>query len=117
MDVINLMERELLRRSYSLKTIKTYSYCLNRFLNFVNKDIKKITKEDIKDLVKYAKEHGESITMRAAGTDMTGGPLSESIVVDVTKHMNKIGEIEGETITVTGTLIHDTLFGYYIKVS
>ena len=24
---------------------------------------------------------------------------------------------EGDTVTVTGTLMHDTLFGYYIKVS
>src|SRR3989344_440753 len=49
---------------------------------------------DIKKLVEYAKEHGESLTVRAAGTDMTGGPLNESIIVDVTKHMNGIGEIQ-----------------------
>ena len=50
--------------------------------------------DDIKKLVKYAKENGESLTIRAAGTDMTGGPLNESIIVDVTKHMNGIGEIQ-----------------------
>ena len=39
--------------------------------------------EDIQRLVAYAREHGESLTARAGGSDMSGGPLSESIVVDV----------------------------------
>ena len=41
------MERELSRRNYSLKTIKTYNYSLNNFFNFVKKDFKKINKQDI----------------------------------------------------------------------
>ena len=49
--------------------------------------------EDIKSLVKFALEKGETLTPRAGGSDMTGGPLSESIVVDVAK-LNKIGEIK-----------------------
>ena len=49
MDIINLMEKELLRRNYSLRTIETYNYCINKFLNFINKDFKKITKQDIKN--------------------------------------------------------------------
>jgi len=49
--------------------------------------------EDLKQLVAYAKENGESLTMRAGGSDMTGGPLSESIVVDI-KNFNKIGNIQ-----------------------
>ncbi|HEY4528536.1 MAG TPA: FAD-binding oxidoreductase [Candidatus Paceibacterota bacterium] len=51
--------------------------------------------EDIKSLVKFALEKGETLTPRAGGSDMTGGPLSESIVVDVAK-LNKIGEIREE---------------------
>lgn len=35
-----------------------------------------------------------SITVRSAGTDMTGGPLNNSIILDVTKFMNKHGKIE-----------------------
>ena len=34
-----------------------------------------------------------SITPRAAGTDMTGGPLNESIILDITKHMNHVLEV------------------------
>ena len=47
--------------------------------------------EDVKNLVKFVKENkGASLTARAGGTDMTGGPLSESIVLDFTKYFNKI---------------------------
>ncbi|MBI2024544.1 MAG: FAD-binding oxidoreductase [Candidatus Harrisonbacteria bacterium] len=47
--------------------------------------------EDIKSLVKFAaKTPSISLTARSGGTDMTGGPLSESIVLDFTKHFTKI---------------------------
>lgn len=52
-------------------------------------------KEDIVKLVTYVhikkcESIDISVTMRAAGTCMTGGPLSESIVVDTTKYMNHV---------------------------
>lgn len=55
--------------------------------------------EDIKKLVKFVaaeKKKGRrtSLTARSAGSDMSGGPLSESIVVDFTKHMNRLLEID-----------------------
>ncbi|MEK7147677.1 MAG: FAD-binding oxidoreductase [Patescibacteria group bacterium] len=55
-------------------------------------------REDIKNLVRFVNRNKLSypelsITMRAAGSDMSGGPLNESIIVDVTKHINKIGRI------------------------
>lgn len=61
--------------------------------------------EDIENLVKYVTERKVSdptlsITMRAAGSDMSGGPLGESIVVDVTAHMNQIGEVKREGTSV-----------------
>ena len=57
--------------------------------------------EDLKNLVKWAKDNpGHSVTVRAAGSDMTGGPLGESIIADVTRHMNHIGESYGVEITV-----------------
>ena len=54
--------------------------------------------DDIKNLVKFvaeAKTRGEnlSLTARAAGTDMTGGPLSESIVVSTTRYLNRLKKI------------------------
>lgn len=54
---------------------------------------------DIKTLVKFVAEHKSSdpnlsITARAGGSDMSGGPLSESIILDFTAHCNKILEIQ-----------------------
>lgn len=50
--------------------------------------------DDIKNLVNWARSGPErSLTVRAAGTDMTGGPLSEGVIIDVTKHLNKVSDI------------------------
>ena len=54
--------------------------------------------EDIKNLVKFvaekkAKGDDISLTGRSAGTDMTGGPLSQSIIVSFIKYFNHIKRI------------------------
>ncbi|MBI2052538.1 MAG: FAD-binding oxidoreductase [Candidatus Sungbacteria bacterium] len=54
--------------------------------------------EDIKNLVKFVSDHKSensdlALTVRSGGTDMTGGALSESIVVDVSKHINRLKEV------------------------
>lgn len=56
--------------------------------------------DDVKNLVSFvakkATKGGEkiSLTARSAGTDMTGGPLTESVVVEFTKYFNKIKQIK-----------------------
>ena len=57
--------------------------------------------EDVKNLVKFVekkKAAGEnvSLTGRSAGTDMTGGPLGDSIIVSFTKYFNHIREIASD---------------------
>src|SRR5579885_909637 len=42
---------------------------------------------------KLPAERHYSLTARSAGTDMTGGPLTESIVVDFTKYFTHIKEV------------------------
>ena len=51
--------------------------------------------EDVKNLVKFVAEKKEqhpdlSLTARSGGTDMTGGPLTESIVVEFDKYFNRL---------------------------
>ena len=53
---------------------------------------------DLENLVHFVfKKRGEeqkiSLTPRLAGTDMIGGPLSESIVVDLAKYFNHLGQV------------------------
>ncbi len=62
------------------------------------------TQDDIQNLVRYVvskKQEGVdiSLTARAAGTCMTGGPLTTSIVMDTTKYMNHIVSVD--TVTAT----------------
>ena len=51
--------------------------------------------EDVKNLVKWVGENKTkypelSITARCAGTDMSGGAIGESLILDFTRHMNKL---------------------------
>ena len=69
--------------------------------------------EDVKKLVRYVTDENNShtqvnfvsknpknrptkltLTARSAGTDMSGGPLTESLVVDFTKNFNHLGITE-----------------------
>ena len=76
---------------------------------------------DVKAIVKYVSDKKNemselSITVRSAGTDMSGGPLNNSIIVDVSKHMAGIigfyppsqgsGEAT-EVVVLPGTMYRD----------
>ncbi|MBI2600779.1 FAD-binding oxidoreductase [Candidatus Daviesbacteria bacterium] len=64
--------------------------------------------DDLKKLVKFASANNLSITVRSGGTDMSGGAVGESIVVDMTKYFNKIKEVgEGYAITQPGVFYRD----------
>ncbi len=60
-------------------------------------------KKDIEKLVSFVAQHkldnpSLSITARSAGTDMSGGPLNESIIVGFTPYMNKLKKLEAEKL-------------------
>lgn len=69
--------------------------------------------DDVSTLVKVvaeAKRRGAdvSITARAAGTDMTGGPLTHSIVASFMKYMNRVIEVgEGYAVAEPGAFYRD----------
>ena len=66
--------------------------------------------EDVQNLVKFVNKNNEevkskglhekgdllSITCRCAGTDMSGGAIGESIILDFTKYMNKLVSFDGD---------------------
>ena len=54
--------------------------------------------EDIKSVVKFVGEHKAeypelNITPRSRGTDMSGAAIGESILLDVSRHMNNLHEV------------------------
>lgn len=68
---------------------------------------------DVRSLVKFVTKNKQtdptlSLTARAAGTDMTGGPLTESIVMDTMKYLNHIKEIgDGYAVSELGVYYRD----------
>ena len=61
--------------------------------------------EDIKNVVKFVNEHKAlnpelSITPRSRGTDMSGGAIGQSIVLDISKYMNNLYEVTETTAHV-----------------
>jgi FAD/FMN-containing dehydrogenase len=68
---------------------------------------------DLQVLIRFVSEHKKddptlSLTARAAGTDMTGGSLTESVVVDMMKYLNHIQEVgEGYAISELGVFYRD----------
>ena len=76
-------------------------------------DVSAIVKE-----ITRARSAGAAVSLaaRAAGTDMSGGPLTTSVVVSFTKHMNHMGEVnvgrttsymDGYAVTEPGVFYRD----------
>ncbi len=59
------------------------------------------TVDDVKAVVKYVAEHKASdptlsVTARSAGTDMSGGPLNEGIIMDFNKYLNALVSVDDD---------------------
>jgi len=52
--------------------------------------------EDIRKLIRFAREHKTSLIPRTAGTSLAGQVVGGGIIVDVSKYLNKILEINKE---------------------
>ncbi|MBT9260383.1 MAG: FAD-binding oxidoreductase [Clostridiales bacterium] len=61
--------------------------------------------QEVAQIVRYVNEHKKddpslAITPRGAGTDMSGGAIGESLVLDLTRHMGRILEVKEDEIYV-----------------
>ena len=68
--------------------------------------------EDLKKLVVWTSAHkGEfpdlSLTIRSAGTDMSGGPLNDSIILDMTKHFKHVEAGRHSAVAEPGVYYRD----------
>lgn len=53
-------------------------------------------KEDIRKIIDFARQMGTSVIPRAGGTSLAGQVVGSGIVVDISKYLNKIGELNVE---------------------
>ncbi|MFZ2205467.1 MAG: FAD-binding oxidoreductase [Minisyncoccia bacterium] len=81
----------------SEEILKTYSHDASIFEVFPKVVVFPKDSEDVQNLVKWVNQNSGrqdlpllSITARCAGTDMSGGAIGESIILDFTKYMNKL---------------------------
>ena len=95
------------------ETLKTYSRDTSIFERTPSLVVYPKNAEDVSAVVHYvheAKMHGDNISVaaRSAGTDMSGGPLTDSVLMVFTKHMNHIGEITDDyAVTEPGVYYRD----------
>lgn len=66
---------------------------------------------DIKAAIQFVNEHRAenpelNITPRSRGTDMSGGAIGQSIVLDISKHMNKLEEVTPQTAHVQPGMLY-----------
>ncbi|MBD3262894.1 tyrosine-type recombinase/integrase [Candidatus Woesearchaeota archaeon] len=55
-DWVKAVARECRRRRYSGRTIKTYTYCISRFLRFADKGLDRISKKDVRLFLEHLSE-------------------------------------------------------------
>ncbi|MEM9723061.1 MAG: FAD-binding oxidoreductase, partial [Bacteroidota bacterium] len=72
--------------------------------------------EDIKQLVHFARNHNSSLIPRTAGTSLAGQCVGNGIVVDTSRYLNKILEVNVEEswVRVQPGVVRDEL-NYYLR--
>ncbi len=106
----NVMRGEVTDDAATRKTVSRDTSLFTRMPELVTypkdaTDVGAIVKE-----VSRARETGMDISLaaRAAGTDMSGGPLTTGVVVSFTEHMNHVLEVgDGYAITEPGVYYRD----------
>ncbi|MDP2058727.1 MAG: FAD-linked oxidase C-terminal domain-containing protein, partial [Flavobacteriaceae bacterium] len=71
---------------------------------------------DIQKIIRFASKYHVPIIPRTAGTSLAGQVVGEGIIVDVSKHLNNIIEIDAEnkTVVVEPGVVRDEL-NYHLK--
>jgi FAD/FMN-containing dehydrogenase len=64
---------------------------------------------DVEEVCRYSSAKKVPITARGAGTGLLGQSLSDGIILDFTKHMNRIIEIEDDHVTVQPGIVKGVL--------
>ena len=68
-----------------------------------------LDEHDLAEICRYGYSKNVSITARGAGTGLLGQSLNDNIIVDFTKHMHKILEIESDHVLVQPGMVKGVL--------
>src|SRR6188472_1858678 len=68
-----------------------------------------LDEDDLAEICRYGYSKNVSITARGAGTGLLGQSLNDNIIIDFTKHMNKILEIESDHVRVQPGIVKGVL--------
>lgn len=68
-----------------------------------------LDEHDLAEICRYGNSKNVSITGRGAGTGLLGQSLNDNIIIDFTKHMNKILEIESDHVLVQPGIVKGVL--------
>lgn len=87
------------------QTLSFYSHDTSLFEVVPKVVVFPVNKDDISKLIAFAAANKKdipdlSLTARSGGTDMSGGSINDSIIIDFSKHINKIGQISNLSATV-----------------
>lgn len=95
-ELSSIIEGEV---EYSDDILERYSRDASIFKILPNAVVYPSSVSDISKLVRYAREKNGSVslTVRSGGTCMSGGPLTESVVVDVNRHLNRILSVQQDS--------------------
>ncbi len=69
------------------------------------------TAEDVRNVIAIARDEGVTVLPRGGGTSQCGQTVNDSIVIDTTKHLNRLLEldVEGRTCLVEPGIVLDEL--------
>ena len=67
------------------------------------------SEDDIQEVCRYCYSKNVPVTARGAGTGLLGQSLSDSVLIDCTKHMNKISEIADDYVLIEPGIVKGVL--------
>src|ERR671933_325803 len=67
------------------------------------------SEDDIQEVCRYCFSKNVPVTARGAGTGLLGQSLSDSVLIDCTKHMNKISEIADDYVVIEPGIVKGVL--------
>ena len=65
--------------------------------------------EDVVTLARYAHEMKVPLIPRGSGSNVSGGSLGAGLIVDFSRHMNRIVAVDDHTVTVEAGVVHEQL--------